>query len=108
MVRSRFRRIAMTKREAVVLASRALALYLICWGLSDATYLPQVLLDVHRHWNYSSVLVSEIRPDYYLTYHVVQLVLYLFRIGALLLTACWLIKHGEGVHRYFLPPEASE
>ncbi len=98
----------MTKKEAVVLASRALALYLICWGLIDATYLPQVLLDVHRHWNYSSVPVREIRPDYYLTYHIVQLVLYLFRIAALLLTARWLTKHGEAVHKYFLPPEASE
>ena len=98
----------MTKKEGVVLASRALALYLICWGLSDVTYLPQVLLDVYHHSHHSSVLANEAGPDYFLTYHKVQLVFYLFRITALLLTARWLIKHGDGVYRYFFPSERSD
>jgi hypothetical protein len=39
----------MTKRDAVVLASRALALYLICWALSDITHLPQIILEFRHH-----------------------------------------------------------
>lgn len=96
----------MTKKEAVVLASRALALYLICWGLSDVTYLPQVLLDIHHHWHHSSVLVNEIGPDYYLRYHEVQLALYLVRISALLFVARWLIRHSDSVYRYFTGNES--
>ncbi len=97
----------MTRKEAVVLASRALALYLICWGLSEVVSLPQILLDIHHHWRHTSVL-TEISPDYLLTYHEVQLAAYLVRTAALFVTARWLMKHTDSVFRYFLALQPGE
>ena len=92
----------MTKREAVVLASRALALYLICWALSDVTHLPQVVFSFRHH---SSVLVTH---DYWWNYYRIELTFYLVRIVALFVTAGWLIKPGEGIYRYFFPSEQAK
>ena len=94
----------MTKKEAVMLASRALALYLICWGLSDVIYLPQLALDLQRHWHRSSVLM----PDYWWTYYRVGMVMHLVRILALFAAAGWLLKCGKTVQRFFLSSEAAE
>src|SRR3954464_10380643 len=54
----------MTKKEGILLASRALTLYLLCWGLSDLTYLPQELLSARHHYA---------AHDYWLTYYVFEL-----------------------------------
>jgi hypothetical protein len=86
----------MTKRDAVVLASRALALYLICWGLNEVTILPQVVLQFRHHG-------AAATHDYLWNYYRVDLTFYVVRIVALFVAAEWLIKSGEGVHRYFLP-----
>jgi hypothetical protein len=94
----------LTKKEAVMLASRAFALYLICWGLSDVTYLPQLALDLQRHWRHSSVLM----PDYWWTYYRVGMVIHLVRILALFAAAGWLLKCGKRVQVFFLPSEQTE
>jgi hypothetical protein len=89
----------MTRREGLFLASRAFALYLLCWGLSDVTYLPQVLLSVKHH---SSVLLSE---DYWSRYYLADLAFHILRIVALFTTAGWLYRCGPRVESYFFPPE---
>jgi hypothetical protein len=91
----------MTKRDAAMLASRAFALYLICWGLSDVTYLPQLALDLHRHWHPSSIFTH----DYLWTYYRVRMVFHVIRILALFVAAGWLLKGGKKVQRFFLPLE---
>ena len=94
----------MTKREAVMLASRALALYLICWGVSEVIFVPQLALDLHHHWHRTSVLLS----DYLWTYYRVRMVFHLIRILALFAAAGWLWKCGKTVQRFFLPSEQAE
>jgi|SRR5690348_17091616 len=86
----------MNKREAVVLASRAVALYLICWALSDITYLPQVIVEFRHHGTAAN-------HDFWWNYYRVDLTFYVVRIVALFVAAEWLIKCGEGVYKYFLP-----
>jgi uncharacterized membrane protein len=89
----------MTRREALLLASRALALYLLCWALTEVTYLPQRLFSLtHR----SSVLISR---DYLSTYDLVGLWFHALRIVALFATAAWLYRGGAPVEAFFLPPE---
>ncbi len=86
-----------------MLASRAFALYLLCWGLSEVTDLPQVLLSVKHH---SSVLISQ---DYWSRYYLVDLAFHIVRVVALFATAGWLYRCGPRVENYFFPPEkASE
>jgi hypothetical protein len=86
----------MTKRDAVVLASRALALYLICWGLNELTILPQVIFQFRHHG-------STAAHDYLWNYYRIELTFYIVRTVALFIAAEWLIKCGPGVHKYFLP-----
>jgi hypothetical protein len=89
----------MTRREGLSLASRAFALYLLCWGLSEVTYLPQRLLSVTHH---SSVLISS---EYWSKYDLVGLSFHILRIVALFGTAAWLYRGGVGVEGFLLPPE---
>lgn len=88
----------MTKREAVVLASRAVALYLICWAVSDITHLPQEIMSFRHHGTAAA-------HDWLWSVYRVELTFYVVRIVALFVTAEWLIKCGDGVYRYFLPLE---
>jgi hypothetical protein len=92
----------MTRKDAVVLASRAFALYLIAWGLSDLTYVPQSLLSLRHH---SSVLFTN---DYWWTYYSVALLFHVVRIAALFVTAGWLYRCGHRVEAFFLPSEESD
>lgn len=89
----------MTKREGLLLASRAFALYLLCWGVSEVTYLPQLVLSIKHH---SSVLISE---DYWSRYYLVDFAFHILRIVALFATASWLYRCSPRVESYFLPPE---
>jgi hypothetical protein len=38
----------MSKMDAVLIASRAVAFYLFCWALDNLSYLPERLLDAQR------------------------------------------------------------
>jgi len=90
----------MTKREAVLLASRALSLYLLCWGLNDLSYVAQPLFSLVHH---SRVAASR---DYLWGYYVVDLAFHAIRIIALFATAGWLYKCSPRVEGFFLPSEA--
>ena len=91
----------MTRKEAVLLASRALALYLVCWGLTEVTFIPQVLLSL-RH---SLALASGGYTRYTRAYDSVALTFYVVRAVALFATAGWLYKCGSRVEGFFFGTE---
>ena len=91
----------MTRRDAILLASRALALYLIAWALNDLSYLPESVLSFRHN---TSVLYSN---NYLRTYYGVAIVVRVLRSTALFLTAAWLYRCGGRVQAYFLPVEPS-
>lgn len=91
----------MTKREAVVLASRVVALYLICWALSDISRLPQEIMGFQHHGTAAA-------HDWIWSLYRVELTFYVVRIVGLLIAAEWLIKCRDGVYRYFLPLERED
>lgn len=83
----------MTRKEAVLLVSRGFALYLIVWGLTEVTILPQVLFEFHRSLLGSSGW----------TYYRIDATFYLVRIVGLFVAAGWLLKAGQGVQNFLLP-----
>lgn len=87
----------MTRKDAVLLASRALALYLLCWGLSDLSYLPQRFLSLGHH---SLALIGH---DYAATYYALEFAFGIVRIVALFAVASWLYRCSESVQALFLP-----
>jgi hypothetical protein len=90
----------MTRREGLLLASRAFALYLLCWGLSEVSYLPQRLVLLRHH---TSVLTS---PVWSLsTYEGVGLSFHILRVVALFAMAAWLYNGSKGVEGFLLPAE---
>jgi hypothetical protein len=89
----------MTRKEAVQLASRALALYLACWGLSDLTFLPESLISIHHHYD------SLTGPNYWVAYYGLASIFRLVRIVALFAGASWLYKGRKGVQEFFFPLE---
>ena len=91
----------MTRKEAVQLASRALALYLACWGLSDMTYLPENIISIRHHYN------SLAGPDYWVEYYGLAIIFRLVRMMALFAGASWLYKGGKQIEKFFFPDEVS-
>ena len=90
----------MSKREAVLIVSRAVALYLLCWALSDLTYLPERLFALSHHAVEHGVIVTNY---YYRNLDILSLAALLVRIAALLIAAAWLYKCGPRVEAFFLP-----
>jgi hypothetical protein len=88
----------MSKRDAVVLVSRALALYLLCWSFSEFTYMPTTLFSLSHHVGQRSVLRSS---DYFSDYDVLSVALRAVRLVILLGVAIWLYNCGSSTKRYF-------
>lgn len=92
----------MTRTEGLLLASRAFALYLLAWGLSEVTYVPE---RIHSLTHHSSVLISN---DYWWRHELVSLSFLVVRIVGLFATAGWLYRCGPRVENYFFPEKTSE
>jgi hypothetical protein len=95
----------MSKKETIMVVSRALALYLACWTFSEVTYVPSSLYSLSHHLSQRSVLAA---GDYFTDYDVLTVALRVFRIVALSIIALWLYKCGTYAQGYFLPTANSE
>jgi hypothetical protein len=89
----------MTKKEGILLASRALSVYLLCWALSDMSYLPQYLLSIGHH---SFALIGH---EYWSTYYFLGFAFHVVRIIALFAAASWFYHCGVRVEEFFFPSE---
>src|SRR5262249_52779333 len=94
-------RTAMTKREAILLASRGFGLYLTVWGLVELTYLPSSLMSFLHH------SLTAGYHDYLFAYYGLSLSLHLVRMLGLLVAARWLLKSGNSVAQFFDPQSES-
>ena len=94
----------MPQKEAVQVASRALALLMIVWVLVEITQLPQVVLSLAHHLQLNSVLIPQ---RYWTIYYVAGLSTHTVRIMGLSLAAAWFWKCGPGLEAAFgVGPEA--
>jgi hypothetical protein len=68
----------MARKEAVLLVSRILALYLMGWGFSEVTYVPSLLYSLTHHMSQHGVLAT---ADYLTDHHVLSLMLLIFGLS---------------------------
>jgi hypothetical protein len=93
-------RYSVTKKDLVVVASRAFAMYLIIWALSDLSYVP---IDVFAAKHYSAL------PGEYLDkYHHMLVYHRLAMIVALFLAAAWFYRGGPVLERFFSSSDESQ
>ena len=93
----------MSRKDAIVLASRTLATLLTVWALSDISYVPQ---SVHTllHYLGSTAPSAEDTRHYYLLvlgFHAIRIVGYS-------LVARWLFTVGPDVEEFLLPDRLRE
>jgi hypothetical protein len=89
----------MSQKEAVLLVSRALALYLLCWAFSELSNIPVSLFSLAHHVSQRGVLAAS---DYFSDYDVLSLSLRVVRIVTLLGVAAWLYTCGLSTEKFFL------
>jgi len=82
----------MSKREAVLMVSRAIAFYLFCWTLDALTYLPGRLALIH-HWT----------SDYWHSYDMLSLEFTVLRVVALFGAAMLFYECGPRIEAFLLP-----
>lgn len=84
----------MSKTEAVLIASRVVALYLFCWALDALSYLPG-RLKLIQHWT----------SDYWHSYDMLNLEFTVLRVVALLGAALLFYECGPRVEAFLLPTQ---
>jgi hypothetical protein len=88
----------MSKKELVLVASRAFALLLISWGTVEVTYLPQRLLTLSHHLSQRSVFHIY---DYWSTYYLIITVFNAVRMLGMFLAAALFWRCGPRVMALF-------
>jgi hypothetical protein len=97
----------MSKREIVVMVSRALAVIQIVTTLLEVTYLPQELLSLFHH---IFPLQTPVFGDYLSRYYMEVVLALIVRIAICSFAAILLWKCGPDIERWLLPSktESSE
>jgi hypothetical protein len=93
----------MSKEDAVILASRTLAVLLVVWALAETSQLPSVLY-AFRHYS-SAELSTSVATDYYRHSHLISLSFLLVRIIGFSMMARWLFKGGPDITELLLPSD---
>jgi hypothetical protein len=93
----------MSRKDAVVLASRTLAVLFIVSALIEVTYLPERF---HAFLHYvNQEPASSAAIQYWRHYYLISLGFLIIRIIGFSLMALWLRKCGPEVEELLLPPE---
>lgn len=99
-----------SKKDAVLLLTRAISLYLIFWALTDVLALPVELNSFLHHLNErnqlpASVLVGESHArrveSYWMRYYLLELSTNVLRIVLWLLAAGWFYRFGPRIQKFF-------
>jgi hypothetical protein len=95
----------MSRKETVLLVSRAFALLLITWALVDVTYLPEHLFALSHRMSLRSVLATH---DYWTSYYLIITVSHLVRLLALSLAAALFWRSGPQAEALFSPQQNNQ
>ena len=91
----------MSRKEAVLLITRTLSVYLVIWALTDLTYIPQNLFALADHASLTAI-VSE---NYLRNYDLIYRAFLFIRIVALFAAANWFYSCGTKVEHFFFPSD---
>jgi hypothetical protein len=92
-------------KEAVTIASRALAIYFLAWLLNDLTFLPSHLFSLLHH---ERELVAPSGTTYWRDLERISLFFYVLRIAALFFAVQWFYRSGPAIHGYFMASPEGE
>jgi hypothetical protein len=90
-----------SRKDAVTLASRTLAVLLTVWALTDVSYLPERLHSFLHYLNHEPASSSAI--EYGRHYYLIGLGFLITRIVGFSLMARWLFKGGPEIEELLLP-----
>jgi hypothetical protein len=94
-----------SKKEAVTIACRALAVYLLFWFLEDLTLLPSSLFSL---WHHGSMSGANDWTTYLRNWDLISLSFRLLRMVALFFAVQWFYRAGPALQDYFLDPTGNE
>jgi hypothetical protein len=97
----------MTRKEAVLLVSRALAIFQLICALMELTYLPVRFISLHHHTSRINVLGPSGYDDFWSSYYCVDIAFLLVRVIIYLVLALVFWKCGPLVE-YFLLPKSDD
>src|ERR1700686_362997 len=95
----------MSRKDAVLLASRALAVLFIVSALIEMSYLPERL---HSFLRYANQEASSTAVQDWRHYHLISLGFLVVRIVGFFLIAVWLRRCGPDVEELLLPSAGSD
>lgn len=95
----------MSRKDAVLLASRVLAVLITVWALTDLSYLPERL---HSYLHYTQLSDSSSYVLYMRHYYLIATGFLITRVVGFFLMAIWLRRCGSDVQELLLPPESDE
>jgi hypothetical protein len=87
----------MSRKDALVLASRTLGLFLIMWALAEASYFPEGLHSFLSYMNHEPGSSTSI--EYWRHYHLIKLCFLVTGIVGFSLMARWLYQGGPDVEQ---------
>ena len=91
----------MSKKALVLIASRAIALYLVFWSLGNLATVPPLIFAISH---YTGQPASPAQ-DYLYTYHLIQLSTQIVISAALFLAAVWTYRCGPKIEAFLSPSE---
>lgn len=90
----------MTKRDLILVASRAMALYLIFWALDHLSYVP---VDAFAVSHYSSLQTG--LQNYLYMQSLIALIRHIIYAVFLLVASVWIYRCGPTISRFLSSPE---
>jgi hypothetical protein len=96
---------SLTRNQAILIASRLFAAYLLFWVVADLIYIPRELLALARELLGPSALgfstFSALKADYYARTYMLYLLENILRIALWLLAAGWFYRCGPRIQAFF-------
>ncbi len=92
---------ALSRRDAIVLGSRLLAVLLSIWALSEVAALPA---SVHSFLRYADQGIGSAAAQYWRHHYLISLGFLITRIVGFVLMASWLFRCGPDIEELLLPP----
>ena len=90
----------MTKRDLILVASRAMALYLIFWALDHLSYVP---VDAFALSHYGSLQTG--RQNYLYMENLILLIRHIIYAVFLFVASVWIYRCGPTISRFLCSPE---
>ncbi|MGA9039888.1 MAG: hypothetical protein WB421_05080 [Terriglobales bacterium] len=89
-----------SRKDAVIIASRMLAVYFFAWSIDNATYLPGELVNIFHHAGEGSVVIGS---GFWLKYYSSILLMTLMRVVLLAGAGWFFYKCDSDIQAFLLP-----